>query len=154
MFSVDEITVEFHSPFTEEELDILEDVDFDHTDRIWFHTKNGKDVEFVKREKEKAGRTIDAAMYGGLISGQAAKKLSAITGLINGVPSAESKMYDKLLTRLREHYEWAIGNEWETPITLSDDLKEAADVIEELSAKYQKALNDLVKLAEPPKEET
>ena len=63
-------------------------------------------------------------------------------------------MYDELIKRLREHYEWAKDSEWETPITLSGDLKEAADVIEELSAKYQKALNDLVKLAEPPKEET
>lgn len=33
-------------------------------------------------------------------------------------------------------------------------LGEAADAIEELSYKYQKALSDLVKQAEPPKEET
>ena len=58
-------------------------------------------------------------------------------------------MYDELLTSLREHYEWAIGNEWETPITLSDDLGKAIEAIEELSAKYEKALHDLVKLAEP-----
>ncbi len=31
---------------------------------------------------------------------------------------------------------------------------QAADAIEELSAKYEKSLHDLVKQAEPPKEET
>ena len=62
-------------------------------------------------------------------------------------------MYDELISRLREHYEWTV-DEWETPIILSNDLKEAADAIEELASKYQKALNDFVKLAEPPKEET
>lgn len=30
---------------------------------------------------------------------------------------------------LREHAEWARANEWETPITLGDDLAEAADRI-------------------------
>lgn len=36
------------SPITEEEWDMLEDVDFEHTEKIYFHTKHGKDVEFVK----------------------------------------------------------------------------------------------------------
>ena len=36
----------------------------------------------------------------------------------------------KLVNALREHAEWAEGNEWETPITLGDDLTEAADRIE------------------------
>lgn len=37
-----------------------------------------------------------------------------------------------LVKALREHAEWARANEWETPITLGDDLAEAADVIEKL----------------------
>lgn len=37
-----------------------------------------------------------------------------------------------LVNALREHAEWARANEWETPITLGDDLAEAADVIEKL----------------------
>ena len=35
-----------------------------------------------------------------------------------------------LVNALREHAEWAQANEWETPITLCDDLAEAADRIE------------------------
>lgn len=35
-----------------------------------------------------------------------------------------------LVNALREHAEWQRGNEWETPITLGDDLAEAADRIE------------------------
>lgn len=35
-----------------------------------------------------------------------------------------------LVNALREHTEWARANEWETPITLGDDLAEAADRIE------------------------
>lgn len=39
-------------------------------------------------------------------------------------------MKDKeLVNALREHAEWQRGNEWETPITLGDDLAEAADRI-------------------------
>lgn len=34
-----------------------------------------------------------------------------------------------LVKALREHAEWAEANEWETPITLGDDLVEAADRI-------------------------
>ena len=34
-----------------------------------------------------------------------------------------------LVNALREHTEWARANEWETPITLGDDLVEAADRI-------------------------
>ena len=32
-----------------------------------------------------------------------------------------------LVNALREHAEWARANEWETPITLGDDLVKAAD---------------------------
>ena len=35
----------------------------------------------------------------------------------------------ELVNALREHAEWAQANEWETPITLGDDLVEAADRI-------------------------
>lgn len=45
---VDEFTLTLNSPITEEQWDAITDVDFDHTDRIFFHTKHGKDVEFVK----------------------------------------------------------------------------------------------------------
>ena len=38
-----------------------------------------------------------------------------------------------LVNALREHAEWAQANEWETPITLSDDLAAAADLIEKLT---------------------
>lgn len=38
-----------------------------------------------------------------------------------------------LVNALREHAEWAQANEWETPITLSDDLEAAADLIEKLT---------------------
>jgi hypothetical protein len=48
---MDEMTMELNSPITEEQWDILEDVDFDQTDRIWFQTKHGKKVEFVKRKE-------------------------------------------------------------------------------------------------------
>lgn len=43
-------TFEFtlNNPLTEEQWDMITDVDFDHTERIWFHTKHGKEVEFTK----------------------------------------------------------------------------------------------------------
>ena len=43
-----ELTLHLNSPISEEQWDAIEDVDFDRTDRIWFHTKHGKDVEFIK----------------------------------------------------------------------------------------------------------
>lgn len=39
-----------------------------------------------------------------------------------------------LVNALREHAEWARANEWETPITLCDDLTEAADRLENQNA--------------------
>lgn len=36
----------------------------------------------------------------------------------------------ELVEKLREHAEWASANEWEAPITLGDDLRAAADVLE------------------------
>lgn len=39
-----------------------------------------------------------------------------------------------LVNALREHAEWAQANEWEAPITLGDDLTEAADLLENQNA--------------------
>ncbi len=44
----------------------------------------------------------------------------------------------ELIQALREHAEWARANEWETPITLGDDLVAAADRIE-AQAEFDKA---------------
>lgn len=40
----------------------------------------------------------------------------------------------ELVNALREHAEWTEGNQWETPITLCDDLTEAADRLENQNA--------------------
>lgn len=44
----------------------------------------------------------------------------------------------ELVNALREHAEWARANEWETPITLGDDLAEAADRIEAQAQEIEK----------------
>jgi hypothetical protein len=49
----------------------------------------------------------------------------------------------KLVNALREHAEWAEGNEWETPITLGDDLTEAADRIEAQAKEIDTLRNEL-----------
>ena len=43
-----------------------------------------------------------------------------------------------LVNGLCEHAEWARANEWETPITLGDDLTEAADRIEAQAKEIEK----------------
>ena len=43
-----------------------------------------------------------------------------------------------LVNALREHAEWARANEWETPITLCDNLAEAADLIEAQTKEIEK----------------
>ena len=48
-----------------------------------------------------------------------------------------------LVNVLREHAEWAEGNEWETPITLGDDLTEAADRIEAQAKEIDALRNEL-----------
>ena len=40
---------------------------------------------------------------------------------------------EEIVRALREHAEWAQANEWEAPITLSDDLAAAADLLEKLT---------------------
>lgn len=48
-----------------------------------------------------------------------------------------------LVSALREHAEWARENEWETPITLGDDLAEAADRIEAQAKEIDALRNEL-----------
>ena len=55
-------------------------------------------------------------------------------------------MYEELVKRLR--------NTYTLPPSACALMNDAADAIEELSYKYQEALDDLVKQAYPPKEET
>lgn len=52
----------------------------------------------------------------------------------------------KLVNALREHAEWAQANEWETPITLGDDLAEAADRIANQSAHVAALQKEIEKL--------
>ena len=44
----DTFELSLNNPLTEEQWDMISDVDFDRTDRISFHTKHGKEVEFMK----------------------------------------------------------------------------------------------------------
>lgn len=48
-----------------------------------------------------------------------------------------------LVNALREHAEWAEGNQRETPITLSDDLSKAADRIEAQAKEIDALRNEL-----------
>lgn len=45
---MDEMALTLKSPLTDEQWDMLNDFDFERTNRIWFHTKRGKVVEFAK----------------------------------------------------------------------------------------------------------
>ena len=51
-----------------------------------------------------------------------------------------------LVNALREHAEWAEGNQWETPITLGDDLAEAADRIANQSTHVAALQQEIEKL--------
>ena len=48
-----------------------------------------------------------------------------------------------LVNALREHAEWARANEYEAPITLCDDLAEAADRIEAQAKEIDALRNEL-----------
>ena len=48
-----------------------------------------------------------------------------------------------LVNSLREHAEWARTNEWETLITLCDDLAGAADLIEAQAKELDALRNEL-----------
>lgn len=52
----------------------------------------------------------------------------------------------ELVNALREHAEWARANEWETPITLGDDLAEAADQLENQNAHITALQKEIEKL--------
>lgn len=51
-----------------------------------------------------------------------------------------------LVNALREHAEWARANEWETPITLGDDLVKAADRIANQSTHIAALQQEIEKL--------
>ncbi len=51
-----------------------------------------------------------------------------------------------LVKALREHAEWAEGNQYETPITLCDDLAEAADRLENQNAHIAALQQEIEKL--------
>lgn len=55
----EQFTLKLNSPITEEQWDEITDVDFDHTEEIFFHTKHGKEVTFVKQKKGK-WKVVDA----------------------------------------------------------------------------------------------
>ena len=48
-----------------------------------------------------------------------------------------------LVNALREHAEWAEGNQYETPITLCDDLTETADLIDAQAKEIEKLRGQL-----------
>ena len=50
---------------------------------------------------------------------------------------------EEIVKTLREHAEWAQANEWEPPITLCDDLVEAADLIEAQTKEIDALRNEL-----------
>lgn len=51
-----------------------------------------------------------------------------------------------LVNALREHAEWARANEWETPITLGDNLTEAADQLGNQNAHIAALQQEIEKL--------
>ena len=53
----DEFTLTLNSPITEEQWDMIADVDFDYTNEITFHTKHGKEVKFVKADAQPERKT-------------------------------------------------------------------------------------------------
>ena len=56
---MDELSFTLSSPITEEQWDMISDVDLDNTNEITFHTKHGKEVKFVKAQPErKKGKWI------------------------------------------------------------------------------------------------
>ena len=73
---MDEMTLTLNSPITEEQWDMIEDVDFDHTDSITFYTKHGKEVEFVKRKTgEWLHEILQDAIDSGIITETQASRL-------------------------------------------------------------------------------
>lgn len=44
----DTFTFTLDYPLTDEQWDMIQDVDLEKTNNVWFHTKHNKEVEFVK----------------------------------------------------------------------------------------------------------
>ena len=55
---------------------------------------------------------------------------------------------DEIVTALREHAEWARGNEWEAPLMLGDDLSAAADALEKLLDRCARYAEEIAVLQE------
>lgn len=47
----DTFSFTLESPLTKEQINLITDAEFEHTDRIWFDTPKGKHVEFVKAQQ-------------------------------------------------------------------------------------------------------
>ena len=91
----DEMTFTLNSPLTEEEWDMIADVDFDHTSEITFHTKHGKEVVFVKRKtgewiKEKSrGQLYQCSACGNYLD---FRGVNAGRGSANYCPNCDARM--------------------------------------------------------------
>ena len=59
---MDEMTLTLNSPLTEEQWDMINDFDFDHTREITFHTKHGKEIKFIKESAQRQ-EDIDNGNY-------------------------------------------------------------------------------------------
>ena len=47
-WNTDEITLQLSNPLTQEDIDLITDVNMERTTKVWFHTPNGNEAEFVK----------------------------------------------------------------------------------------------------------
>lgn len=63
-----EFTLTLDSPITEEQWDMITDVDFDYTNEITFHTKHGKTVRFVKESEQPEQNNLMADVHKRLIN--------------------------------------------------------------------------------------
>ena len=54
--------------------------------------------------------------------------------------------YDKLIADLKEDAEWAEANEWETPICLSDHIKQAIETIEQFQNNVEEKCKEWLKV--------
>lgn len=47
----DGFTFKLDYPLTQEQIDVITDAELEHTSKIWFKTRSGKEVEFVKAQR-------------------------------------------------------------------------------------------------------
>lgn len=47
-WKTDEITLQLSNPLTQEDIDLITDANMERTTKVWFHTPNGNEVEFMK----------------------------------------------------------------------------------------------------------